>query len=436
MRKKYIPFLSLSALAFSACTTFESRPIDLKTETTNWETATNEATREHTILTLADAQIVGLVFSPELNRSRAKLAQSKAVEAMSGLWQDPDFSMSVKRTLSTSAQPWAYSPGLSLTLPITGLPGLEKEIAAFYSEADYWQLAQAELDFRSELAMLWVDYSATKKKLDFTDAYLQKTILENDRLEQLAEAGEITQDEMQAAEDRENATERERQALHLRLVELHADIMRKLGLKPNASAEIKLDTNFPEEIPACIISPSAEELAEQPKMRAALATYNASEIALKTEIRKQYPELSLSPSYEIDGNDEFEDSFTLGVGFSLPLWNRNRRGIAEATGTREVLRIETLTLWQEQFYNLRRLERAQIANESYCRKQQQRAKNLHERLEKIYRAIDIGELSPAVLSEAAQQSFEASLAYFDSLAEFHKTRVQVNAMKQKCVPAK
>lgn len=86
MRKKYILFLSLSALAFSACTTFESRPIDLKTETTNWETATNEATREHTILTLADAQIVGLVFSPELNRSRAKLAQSKAVEAMSGLW--------------------------------------------------------------------------------------------------------------------------------------------------------------------------------------------------------------------------------------------------------------------------------------------------------------------------------------------------------------
>ena len=53
------------------------------------------------------------------------------------------------------------------------------------------------------------------------------------------------------------------------------------------------------------------------------------ELELDREIRRQYPELSLGPAYTR------EDGYNrIGVtgSLTLPFWNRNRVGIATATG--------------------------------------------------------------------------------------------------------
>lgn len=421
--------LFAAACPLVSCVSYEAEPIVLEKETLAWVEASEKALNAFPQLTFANAQALGLAFNPELNRARLQLAKSRDVEKQSGWWEDPSVSFDLKRVLNTGTQPWAYTPSAGLTIPVTGLPGLAEEVAAHYAEADYWTLVQAEFDFRSALAELWIDYAVVEKKRVITEAYLAKVSEEKARLKKLFEAGEISAGEMQKESDRLNGAILEKRALDSAATELRSRIVQKLGLAPGVALELKLSAELPESVPAPVVSPTPEQLAELPKLRAALASYAASETALKTEIRRQYPELSLGTGYEIDGNDSFEDSLTLGIGFNLPLWNRNRAGIAAAKGDRALLRRDTLTLWQEQFHRLRHLEREQQIAEKHCREQAERTQEFRDRTKKIYAEIAIGEALPTMLSEAAQQHFTAELANCDALGDYLKTRIRIFALK-------
>ena len=65
---------------------------------------------------------------------------------------------------------------------------------------------------------------------------------------------------------------------------------------------------------------------------AALAEYEASQSALKLEIAKQYPDISLGPDYQLDQTDS---KWTIGLALDLPILSRNRGPIAEAEARRE-----------------------------------------------------------------------------------------------------
>ena len=425
--KSLILFAAIAPLV--SCVSYEANPLNLGTETQSWVEGSETLAKGFPVLSFSDAQLLGLAFNPELNRARIRLAKSRDVEKQSGWWEDPSVSFGLKRVLNSGSQPWAYTPSVGLTIPVTGLPGLAEEAAAHYSESDAWTLVQAEFDFRNSFAALWIDYAVTAEKLRVTEAYLAKLVKEKAKLEKLFELGEISAGEMQKESDRLNAAAAEKRDLDFSAVELRARIVRELGLAPRIAHEIQFSAHLPENIPAPVPSPTPEQLAGLPKIRAALALYAASETALKTEIRRQYPELSLGPSYEIDGNDRFEDSLTLGIGFTLPAWNRNRVGIANASGERALVRHETLILWQEQFHALRRLEREQKIAEAHCREQARRTEEFRERIRKIYAEIDAGETLPTVLSEAAQQHFAAELANCDALGDYLKSRIRILALK-------
>ncbi|MBQ6704837.1 MAG: TolC family protein [Opitutales bacterium] len=429
MPTKKLLILLGATLPLAACVSYEANPIRLEKETLAWVEASEKALEAFPQLTFADAQTLGLAFNPELNRARLQLAKSRDVEKQSGWWEDPSVSFDLKRVLNTGAQPWAYTPGVGLSVPVTGLPGLAEEAAAHYAEADYWTLVQAEFDFRSALAELWIDYAVVAAKSKLTENYLAKVAEEKSRLEKLFAIGEISAGEMQKESDRYNSVILEKRALDSAALELRSRIVQKLGLAPRIALELKLDAKLSPEIPAPVASPAPEKLAELPKIRAALANYDASETALKTEIRRQYPELSLGTSYELDGNDSFEDSLTLGIGFNLPVWNRNRVGIATAKGERALARLDAMTLWQEQFHTLRHLEREQKIAETHCREQIVRTEKFRERTQKIYAEIKIGEALPTVLSEAAQQHFAAELAACDAYGDYLKTRIRILALK-------
>ena len=426
--QKFLIPLSIP-LIFASCVSYEAEPINLEKETFAWLGKSENVAGEFPQLTFSDAQVLGLAFNPELNRARIKLAQSRDVEKQSGWWEDPSLSFDLKRVLNTGAQPWAYTPGVGMSIPVTGLPDLAEEVAAHYTKADFWTLTQAEFDFRNTLAELWIDYAVVTEKQRITETYLTKISEEKTRIEKLFELGEISAGEMQKESDRFNAAASEKRNLDSAALELRSRIVRALGLAPRIALDLKISADLPKTVPAPVVSPSPEQLADLPKIRAALATFSASETALKTEIRRQYPELSLGTSYEIDGNDSFEDSLTLGIGFTLPVWNRNRAGIAAAKGNRSLARHEAITLWQEQFHEMRRLEREQKIAETYCREQALRTQNFRERTQKIYAEIDAGEVLPTVLSEAAQQHFSAELANCDALGDYLKTRIRILSLK-------
>lgn len=79
----------------------------------------------------------------------------------------------------------------------------------------------------------------------------------------------------------------------------------------------------------------AKALRERSDIQAALAEYAVSEAKLQLEIAKQYPDLTLSPSYLWDAKSVM---WSLGVGLVLPIFNHNQTGIADADAGRQLAR--------------------------------------------------------------------------------------------------
>jgi outer membrane protein TolC len=67
-------------------------------------------------------------------------------------------------------------------------------------------------------------------------------------------------------------------------------------------------------------------------VRRGLAEYGATEANLQLEIAKQYPDIQLGPAYDFD---EGHNKFSLGLGITIPLFNRNQGPIAEANARRK-----------------------------------------------------------------------------------------------------
>ena len=65
---------------------------------------------------------------------------------------------------------------------------------------------------------------------------------------------------------------------------------------------------------------------------------------METEIRRQYPDLKIGPAYS---REEGLDRLGLVAGVTLPLWNRNRKGIVEAEGARDEAKREAIRIWRE-----------------------------------------------------------------------------------------
>jgi outer membrane protein TolC len=86
------------------------------------------------------------------------------------------------------------------------------------------------------------------------------------------------------------------------------------------------------------------QLITHPKVAAALARLHGTEESLRAEIRRQYPDLKLGPAY---ANEEGLDRLGIVAGISIPLWNRNRKGIAEAEGKRDETRLAAIDVWRD-----------------------------------------------------------------------------------------
>ncbi len=120
------------------------------------------------------------------------------------------------------------------------------------------------------------------------------------------------------------------------LLTAQGDLNKLLGLPPTLALQLA-PPSAPSEPPhAAILLEQA--LVRRLDLQALRAGYAGAEADLRRNILQQFPTLSLTLAYARDT----ADNRTLGpqVGFTLPLWNRNRGGIAVATATRAQLRAE------------------------------------------------------------------------------------------------
>ncbi len=138
--------------------------------------------------------------------------------------------------------------------------------------------------------------------------------------------------------------EAELSASRIALASARAQLATAVGIPVAALDAVQLDFG---ELAQPLVAPAAADarrsaIEHRSDLRAALADYDAGQAALRLEIAKQYPDFQIGTGYTYDvGANKI--SFGLG-GVTLPLFDRNQGGIAQAEAKRSELagRVEAL----------------------------------------------------------------------------------------------
>lgn len=409
----------LALLTISACAVYTPKPIDLRRDTEEWANISRQLCGNQRSLTAQDMRRIGLMLNPDLNRARLTYARSTSVAQFAGLWADPQMSAGVERVLQAHVTNGSVSPGISL--PVTGLPGIAKRIAEKYKEADYWKMRDKERVYMEALDVLHGKVMVTHTKLALMRERLREAEQEKAQIMKLYKLGEVSFADAQVLNLRVSEMLRDVQELENEHLIQHLALVEKMGLHPSLR-HVEISEHLPNGVPSKPAIPGEEELLRHPALLAQLASYGAVEEELRREIRKQYPQLSLGGLYAHDGGN---DKLGLQVGFNLPIWNRNREGIARSGGDRVLKMQETIQVWRGLVTQAASLSDRWRLVSQHCHTELERMTSLAAAAVHQKKLYDMGEIKLPELADARHEYYMRRMSYLNCLNNLLEIRTNI-----------
>jgi outer membrane protein TolC len=406
-------------LTLAACSLYAPQPVDIRRDTAEWKQVSAKLCEDVPAMNLQRLHEIGLLLNPELNKARMAVVRSTASAEFAGLWDDPELSADLKQV--READITNRGIGLSLTLPVTGLPGLARKVAECYKEVDYLNMVSLEREYLVKLDVLRYQVLAAHARQELMAARVKQMAEEQKSAQRMHELGEMEFADFQVICRRLNDGQKELQEMEQEHLELHLELVRLLGLHPD-TRHVEVEGQLPKSIPAAVPTPSYDMLRQHPAVLAAMAAHRTSEAELEREIRKQYPELSVNSGFEHeDGNSKVG----IGIGVNLPLWNRNQQGIAQAYGERDIKEYEALQTWRHLQQQAVSLSDMQALLLKHCRAEQERVAQLSDAEKKQEKLYAIGETKLPAVADARQEAYLRRLNYLECLTKLLTTQVEL-----------
>ncbi len=329
-------------LFIMGCQSYEEVRID-------WEAEMKSGvTNEVRLSSPDDAAYLALVGNREINALRLKAANSDEVVKEYGWWEDPSLDFDLLRIVNPSDHPVIGGASLGFTLPLSGSLECEKKAARIYSKSDRARILDAERNLMAEAKKAAIRLAALMKRKSVLEAFeederIKKTLI---NINKLHESGEVSASNLASVKRSVHARRHDIMDVADEIEETKIALLRLSGLRPGA----KITVDFPLEMPcAKAVEPvDVMALVNHPAVETAKLRLEASDAEFEAEIRKQYPDLKLGPCY---ANEEGLDRIGLVAGVTLPLWNRNRKAIANAKAKRAEMRLEVIDAWRNLVYD-------------------------------------------------------------------------------------
>jgi len=329
-------FLALPVLAFAGCIHYEPAPIDWEAE------ASAGVTNEVRLASAEDAAALALVGNREINTLRLSAANSAAVAKESGWWEDPELDFDLMRILGPSEHPFLGGASLAFTVPLSGALAREAKAAELYAEAEAASVRAAELELAADARLAAIRLAALRERASILAAHDAdaRIVRARGHVDRLHEAGEVSASARAGVSRALHARRHAQMDATREAADAEIEMLRLLGLRPGTRIVLDFACAPPSGIlpaPVDVLS-----LVRHPKVESARLKLDGKEAALDAEIRRQYPDLKFGPAY---ANEEGLDRLGIVAGATLPLWNRNRKGIAEAKGARDEARLAAVDTW-------------------------------------------------------------------------------------------
>jgi outer membrane protein TolC len=198
-----------------------------------------------------------------------------------------------------------------------------------------------------------------------------------------------------------------------RVKELELHVRAMLGLAPETSVTLVPTVTF------AARTTNVDELrllldSSNPELAAVRAEYEVSEQSLRTEVRKQYPDLTIGPGY---GTDQGDNRVLLGLSLPIPLWNRNQQGVAQATAQREVARGRFETTYEHLSSKLAiALTRFEAGKAQRALVESSVVPLADEQEADVRRVAALGRVDPLLLLESLKTQYGAKVRLVDARA--------------------
>jgi|GEM_PF-338638 len=419
------------------CQSYEPRPLDLPGHAGSFlsrragdaEAVAHAATMGRVFdpsdgLSLAEGEVVALVYNGEARAARARALNCVACVGAAGAWEDPTFGVDLARIVESVAEPWKIAGAVGLTVPISGRLRLDRLHAEAEQAAEVMRAVRTEWGVRMGLRRAWIAWSSARSRAEVTAAALAwcdeivRIVSEQERL------GAVSRAEA-------NVYRIERAMLDLELDRLRSaerrgelEVLRIMGLPPPSGSpgEASLGAGLvpwgiDEVSPAAVGSEAlrARLLSGNADTAVASAEYAVAERLLEWEIRKQYPDIEIGPGVaEEDGLGEVR----LGLSVRLPIFNRNKRGIAEARTARDGLHAEVLAMVERLIGALAQAEdRHASAGAVMASIRDSAIPLVEQQAGMVRRLLTLGEANMLVLLETLQQERRVRVELVEARAE-------------------
>lgn len=350
-------------------------------------------------LTLQGVAALAVVNNPDLIalRTRADVADAQSFAA--GLLPDPTFSIGADKVLSGPDTFLNVAGALGLDLNALRKRAVTREQARAQARQVRLDLAWAEWQTAGQARIQAVRIGGLSGIVDLTRESDAATQAQLARTARAVARGDVPASNAEAARIAAfDAAERHRTA-ERDLLTAKQELARLLGLPPDALLALS-PVGLPQSPPSAdrVFAIARDSRADLAALRAG---YGAQEAAVHKAVLDQFPTLNLT----VNANRDSAGNLLLGptIDFTLPLWNRNRGGIAVEHATREALKTE----YETRLFQTRADIAAASAGIALARRQLADAEGglpmLRLQAEASGRASRRGDLSSAAAMTAAQQ---------------------------------
>lgn len=280
--------------------------------------------------------VLAVLANPDLKALRARAGVADAQAFAAGLFPDPSFSFGIDHIIK-GPDPFDNLAGaLGLNLAALRTRAAVRSQAQAAARQVRLDLAWAEWQTagRARLQATRIDGLERTGALASASRTASQSLL--DRMLRAAGRGDLPPDQVQGARLAAfDAAERLR-VNEGDLASARFEMTRLLGLPPSYPLRLARNSipNEPLEPDRLFVVAARERL----DLKALQAGYAAEEAAVRKAVLDQFPtlDLTLNAARDTGGNRLFGPA----IGLTLPLWNRNRGGIAIEQATRAALKAE------------------------------------------------------------------------------------------------
>ncbi len=287
-----------------------------------------------TLWTLEDSIQRAVEIAPETRGAEALIRAREGALKQSGAWPNPEIELRADDSMSkdeggggTDFTQFAFSQ----PLPIGGRLGYQRSVAEAQLEAARSQRQYQQVSLETQVAQRYHNLQLAEERLRLAERRLQLADALQDAGRQREQAGELSRLERLRLDLIRESAQQILDKSEGKANEALSRFRAYLGFSPGvAKASLQLTPLKPfDAIPA--LAQLQESLSQHPAMLAVRQRLAAAQAEVKLVRAERMPDPTLSLFRERDSlNGRRQDVNGIGIGFTLPLWNRSNGRISAA----------------------------------------------------------------------------------------------------------